>query len=208
LKDIVKPAVVLFIICFAVSAALALTYSATREKIAERASIDAENAKREVLQKARSFKAVDINELVKGNSQSDIVREAYVGLNGSKVEGYVFSTVTKGYGGDINIIVGVDMDGRVTGVKVGDNKETPGLGTKASEKPFLSQLVDIIPTGEFVIVKTKKTKPEEVEAISGATITSRAVVKAVQAAVSTAAELKKNEIEYMNTDSQLKGEGK
>jgi len=98
---------------------------------------------------------------------------------------------SKGYGGSITITVGIDTEGKITGVEIGDNNETPGLGTKAKDEPFISQFVGIIPEEPLTVVKRNKTKSEEIDAISSATITSRAVTKAVQAAVDINAELMK-----------------
>jgi len=69
----------------------------------------------------------------------------------------------------------------------------PGLGAKAKDKPFISQFEGIAPKEPLTVVKNAKTKVEEINAISGATITSRAVTKAVQAALDVNAELDKAE---------------
>lgn len=190
MRDIIKPAATLFITCLIVTLSLAFTYSATKGKIAERAEIDAENARKEVLTGVDLFKEIkDIESITKGNSGLEPVKKAFKGLKGSNLIGYVFSSESKGYGGVIRITVGVDAKGKVTGVKIGESKETPGLGSKASDKPFISQFVDLTPKGPFKVIKNKKSKAEEIEAISGATITSKAVTKAVQAAIDTSAKL-------------------
>ncbi|MCX7922834.1 MAG: RnfABCDGE type electron transport complex subunit G [Clostridia bacterium] len=194
MRDIVKPAIVLVIVCIVVSVCLAFTYSVTRDKIEERARVAAESARKEVLSEAKTFEKVDgIEQIIKAKPEFDVVIEAYRGLNDNGLEGYVLAVETKGYGGIIKITVGVDNGGKVSGVKIGENNETPGLGTKAKDEPFMSQLVGLLPKEPLTVVKAKKTKPEEIEAISGATITSKAVVKAVQAAVGISEELAKKE---------------
>lgn len=190
MRDLIKPAICLFAICIVVTAALAFTDAATKDTIAARAALDAENARKEVLTSARQFEKIpDIEAMVAQDPDLVPVKEAYKGLNGTETAGYVFLLANKGYGGDIAITVGIDRQGKVAGVKIGEHKETPGLGTKASEKPFLSQLIDITPKEPLVVVKGGKAKPEQIDAISGATITSRAVVGAVQAAIDMAAQL-------------------
>jgi electron transport complex protein RnfG len=183
-RDLIKPAVSLVVICIVVSAALAFTNAITTDKIKERADLDAESAKAEVLSDADRFETVEgLDELVAQNPALDIIKEAYRGFKADTLQGYVFQVSSKGYGGDISVTVGIDKDGKITGVRIGENKETPGLGAKAAEPRFKSQLENIVPGGLLKVVKGEKTKPEEIEAISGATITSKAVVKAVQAAV-------------------------
>lgn len=190
MRDIGKPAFILFLICLIVSTCLAFTYSITKDKIRERAEKDAENARKSVLTDVDSFKKIeDLESIVSGSPDLEAVREAYAGYGGDALGGYVFTVAASGYGGEFLVTVGIDSEGRVEGVRIGENKETPGLGTKASEKPFLSQLEDVLPGERLEVIKNKKSKPEEIEAVSGATITSTAVVKAVQAAVDTVAGL-------------------
>ena len=192
LRDLIKPTISLFLICAVVTAALAFTYVGTKDVIAGRAVQDAENARKEVLSGAEAFEPIeDFGTVTASKPELSMVKEAYKAVVGGSAAGYVFSIDSKGYGGDIRITVGIDKDGKVTGVKIGDNKETPGLGSKASEAPFMSQFDNLVPKEPLKVVKGKKAKPEEIDAISGATITSKAVVKAVQAAVDAASEIKK-----------------
>lgn len=190
MRDIIKPSIVLLVVCFVVSAELALTYMGTKDTIDERGRLDAENARKQVFAAAESFKPVDdLSALVGGKPGLEAVKEAYTAMKGDTVVGYVFSTATKGYGGEMKITVGIDSNGSITGVKIGDNTETPGLGTKAAEKPFISQFDGLTPAEPLKVVKNSKAKPEEIDAISGATITSKAVVSAVQAAIDVTTEL-------------------
>lgn len=187
-----KPTISLFVICVAVAAALAFTYTATRDKIERRVESELESAVKEVLPEAERFEALkDISALAGSKPGLNIVKDAYKGFKGESLAGYVFSVESKGYGGIIKISVGIDTSGRIAGVKIGENNETPGLGAKAAEEPFISQFKNLKPAEELKVVKNGKTKPEEIDAISGATITSKAVVRAVQAAVEMASEINK-----------------
>jgi len=85
-----------------------------------------------------------------------------------------------GFGGRIELIIGMLMDGTVTGYKVIDQKETPGLGSKINEKKFADQFVGMNTHSDNF--KLKKDGGE-IDAITGATISSRAVTEAVQRAV-------------------------
>lgn len=88
--------------------------------------------------------------------------------------GYVIETVTAGYAGDITMLVGVHSDGTISGLVVRDMQETYGLGMNAlSDVPFLSQ---------FLWNGTSFTVGENVDALTGATVTSKAVAKAVSSA--------------------------
>ena len=110
--------------------------------------------------------------------------------------GFVVETVTYGYAGEITMLVGVNNAGRVTGVVVQKANETPGLGGKAlTDHVFLSQFLN--KTGSFEVAAagadafsgaTAEAAPAEgeatpVDAITGATVTSKAVVRCVNSAV-------------------------
>lgn len=194
LRDIVKPTVVLLLICSVVTLALAFTNFLTKDKIAEAARLEEESARKEVLSLAESFEEIQgLQSVVNENEELAPVKSAFIGLKGEDAVGRVFLTETKGYGGTIKITVGVDSEGLITGVKIGDNSETPGLGSKAKDEPFISQFQGIAPKEALSVVKNAKTKDEEIDAISGATITSKAVTKAVQAAIDVNTELNKAE---------------
>ncbi len=101
--------------------------------------------------------------------------------------GYVITvTPSEGYGGDIEFTVGILNDGTVSGVSILSIGETPGLGMKADTADFLGQFANI-KTKKFVHTKTEKGEPTEelaeIDAISGATITTKAMVKGVNAAL-------------------------
>ena len=112
-KEIVVPAVSLFLICAAVTALLALTNQVTAPRISQLA-IETENrTKNEVLADAKSFSEA------KTASLEDSKYTYYEGLDGSgKIIGYVFSTSAKGYGGDIDVMVGIDSNGVIKGVSI------------------------------------------------------------------------------------------
>ena len=110
--------------------------------------------------------------------------------------GFVVETVTYGYAGEITMLIGVNNDGRVTGLVVRDANETFGLGGNAlTDHVFLSQFLN--KTGSFEVAvtgadafsgATAEAEPAEgeavsVDAITGATVTSKAVVRCVNTAV-------------------------
>lgn len=196
MREMIRPTLALFIICLVVGAAMAFTNSATAGKIEQRIVADAENARKNVLSEADEFVKLDMQKTTSTMKETDFntIQEAYAAKKAGAIIGYVFLTKPKGYAGDISVMVGIIEDGSVSGVEIGDNKETPGLGTKAKDKDFKGQYYkkkfDIVD-----VVKRKPQKENEIQAISGATITSKAVSLGVQQASRMAAELLKQEPE-------------
>ena len=106
--------------------------------------------------------------------------------------GFVIETVTYGYAGEITMLIGVNNDGKVTGLVVKDAHETPGLGNNAlTDHVFLSQFLN--GEGEFSVATAgadafsgatgeSAADASEVDAITGATVTSKAVVRCVNSA--------------------------
>ncbi len=162
-KDIIKPIVVLTCICLVVTALLAYINMVTSPIIAEAEQKAAEQARAEVLADADAFELVEVAEL------PETVDEVYKASNGA---GYVFMLTTKGYGGDMKLICGVKADGSIEACKTLSHSETSGLGSKTTEDAYKNQY-----TG-----KTSDTL-SEVDAISGATISSVAYMTAIEDAL-------------------------
>ena len=105
---------------------------------------------------------------------------------GGGISGYAFPAETPGFQGQIRMMVGMDKDfKKITGVRIVENVETPGLGNRITDKGFLGQFIGL--RGDRLIVLLKNQPPakaeNEVEAVTGATISSRAVVNGVNEAV-------------------------
>ncbi|MDD3350595.1 MAG: RnfABCDGE type electron transport complex subunit G [Eubacteriales bacterium] len=168
-KELIAPSLVLFLICLVVTAALAGTYQLTQPIIE---NINAENAniaRGEVLPSgADGFTKAD-SELIEN------VVDVYQANNGS---GMTFTTVDKGFGGTITVMVGIDNAGAITGVKVTGHSETPGLGTKAMTVDYLSQYV-----GQTAITRTDEAEKTQIDAITGATVSSNAIFRATNTAL-------------------------
>ena len=86
---------------------------------------------------------------------------------------------SKGYSGDIWLMVGLDTTGTIRNIVVIEHKETPGLGSKMTGEKFLRQFLDVNPTTTDLRVKKDGGT---IDAISGATISSRAFSEAVKLA--------------------------
>ena len=96
--------------------------------------------------------------------------------------GLVVAVTPRGYGGPIELMVGIRQDGRVAAVRVLGQSETPGLGTKVTERGFLDQFRGA-KTGERLAVNKDGGR---INAVAGATISSRAVTQGVNVALSLA----------------------
>ncbi len=176
MKDILKLGVTLFAICAVAALVLGVTNNITAPVIEER-NIQASNeARKTVLSEADEFKELD-------GMNSDIVLEVYEGIKDGQVIGYTIKTSSKGYGGAIELMVGISKDGKITGVEIGNHSETPGLGSKATEPMFKNQYVDKDVSNSLLVVKGSANNDNEISAISGATITSNGVTSGVNAAM-------------------------
>ena len=164
--------IVLTVICLVAALALAFTYNGTKDRIAQQEEAKTVAVRQALLPAAASFEAVDGSEVYRG-----------VDANGAAV-GYVTVNTVKGFGGDVEISVAVDPEGVIQGISVGgaNFKETAGLGAKSKEPAFTEQFA-----GKTAPVALKKNGGE-IDAITAATITSSAVVRGVNDAVTMLAE--------------------
>lgn len=106
--------------------------------------------------------------------------------------GYVVTCLAKGYGGNVTLALGVDAEGAVKGIQIMDcSNETPGLGQNSTNTDWNGQYIGVNTTQEIAVVKdgTGNVEGGTVNSISGATITSKAVTRAVNGALSFIASL-------------------
>ena len=167
MRDIVKISLRLFVITAIAGLALGFTDDATNTPIAEQAEIAAMQARKSVLPDAEEF--TEITELPKD------IDSAFSGAANGETVGYTAQVTVKGYGGNIEVMVGMSLDGKITGVNVGgsDFAETAGLGARAKEPWFSEQYTGLTP---------QITLGEDVDAITAATRTSKAVTDGVNLA--------------------------
>ncbi|MHC5038839.1 MAG: RnfABCDGE type electron transport complex subunit G [Planctomycetota bacterium] len=164
--EILKMTAFLVLVCAVSAVALAFTNAQTKPLIDEQERKKEESARKEVLSVAVKFEKVE-GEYLRGLDAS------------GKVVGFVGKAASKGFGGAVEVMVGFDPLGRVTGVKVLKHKETPGLGTKVTD-PKGPVIQSMLGKG-LDKMKLRKDDPRgEVDAVTGVTITSRAVADAVR----------------------------
>lgn len=188
MNKIVKDALILTAITAISGTVLGSVYEITKEPIAKQQELTKQAAYQEVLPKAERFEELSIA----GSDGVDIPAEAGYsaqeitgaakGLDGTGNEvGYVYTIVTsEGYGGDITFTMGISSDGTVMGIEMLSISETAGLGMKAAEEDFKSQYAGK-KVEQFVYTKSGAAADNEVDAISGATITTNAVTNGVNA---------------------------
>ena len=187
-----KDALVLFAITLVSGLCLGFVYDLTKEPIAQ-ATIDKNNRTyQEVLASASAFAEVDgsaekIAELAASGELSAFggvaIESVLEGTDaGGAVVGYVINSLSNdSYGGAVKISVGFDADGTITGVGIREINDTPGLGLKAKDAAFKDQYIGKNEES-LVVTKMGASASNEIDAISGATITSNATTNAVNAA--------------------------
>ena len=175
LNDFVKPILVLAIICFVVTFALAYAYGVTNPIIEARAKADADATRMELLSDADAFTPIDEGQLYQLDGKV-FAKEAYTADNGS---GMVVTVSSNSYGGAMVVMVGIDKEGAVTGVKVTSHADTAGVGTKAIDsEDHRGQYKGLT---ELDNIEVKKCT--QVNAVSGASVSSGAIHKAVYCAL-------------------------
>ncbi|CDA11593.1 RnfABCDGE type electron transport complex subunit G [Intestinibacter bartlettii] len=181
-KDMFKLGLNLLIISAVAALLLALTNSVTASTIAQRNEQANAEARKLVLESAQDFEQV--KDVKTDNSKGVEVSEVYEAKDASgKTVGYTLKVLPSGYGGTIELMVGIDSaKGQVSGINVVSNSETAGLGAKSTDPEFSDQYKGK-PLEELSVLKNGTPGDTEIKAISGATITSTAVTNGVDAAI-------------------------
>ena len=163
-NKVFKPIVVLCVICVVITGALAVTNNMTAPIIAEATRVAQENARKELLPDADNFTKVDVT--------VENVSDVYVADNGV---GTVITCAGKGYGGTITVMVAFNPDATIKQIKITEQAETAGLGSKIVSEPSFQESFAGLPAAPFTV--------DDIDAISGATISSKAVTAAVNSAI-------------------------
>ena len=167
-NKVIKPIVVLCAICIVITGALAATNAATAPVILE-ATIKAQNeARNELLPEAEgTFSKVD-------GVKVDNVSDVYAADNGT---GWVITSNAKGYGGTITVMSAFSPDGKIKQIKITEAAETPGFGSNVTDnKSYWERYAGLDGTKQLVL-------GQDVDGWSGATISSKALIRAVNSAI-------------------------
>ena len=188
-KSMIKNALILFAITLVAGVLLGLVYQVTKDPIAYQEKLAQDKANQSVFASAQTFEDVALDEAAAARVATDFagvsiesVKEAK-DASGNGLE-YVIQVKSKGYGDFITYTVGITNESSINGISIIKIAETPGLGMNA-EKVLVPQFVDKAASALTVAKNGQVTDANsQIEAISGATITSRAVTNGVNAAVS------------------------
>ncbi len=194
-NNYVRYAATLAIICLAASGLLSVVYNVTRPKILQQKLLEEQSSLKEVLPDAADFEAVKDGE--------EILYYKALDKKGS-VSGYAFKAVKRGYSSDIVTMVGMSPEGVISHIKIVSQNETPGLGTKICEVIQKETLWDIVlkkvklasaPAPWFQSQfdgKRADMLDSQISVITGASISSRAVIDSIQGKAKDVMEMIKN----------------
>lgn len=188
IKKMLKDAAILFAITLISGLLLGLVYQVTAQPRREQQERKIREACQTVFAQAEQFEEIGytVSETLSWQLAKDGVRigTVYQAMDAAgNPMGYVIeATSGEGYGGNITLYAGITNDGILNGVSILNISETPGLGMRAGEVlvPQFTQKT----AGEFTYTKTGSQSDSEIDAISGATITTKAVTNAINGAVS------------------------
>jgi len=179
MKGIIKDAIILFVITLVAGVLLGIVHDVTLEPIAQAKANAAAATYKTVLPEATSFEESDayLSAIEECNADSQLqtfgknvsVNKVITAQKDGEAIGYVIVAQAKGYGGAVEIAAGINNDGIIQGLGFLTISETPGLGMRAKEPEFTAQFVGM-------------EDPSQMQAISGATYTSKAVSGGLQAA--------------------------
>lgn len=200
-KDtMIKDSLILCAITLIAGLLLGVIYGMTKDPIAQQKMLKKQKTYQEVYATAVEFEESEELAAKVGNCQSDwdangsefgkvVVNEAlYAKDESGSVIGYIVSATSReGYGGDIQVAMGIRLDGYIEGVSVLDMNETVGLGARAKEPAFLSQYMNKT-VKQFSVTTTGATAENEIDAMTSSTITSKAVTNAINAALAFASD--------------------
>lgn len=168
MKNLLKMSILLLIICAISGGSLGIVYKQTKPKIDKQTERKKLDALQEVMPDATKFDEV-------------VTDKKWVAYKGSEVIGWALKTIAFGYGGPIQIVFGVDKNKKITRIKIIEQNETPGLGAKITDKKFTSQFEG--KTEQDVILRKDDEANGKIDAITAATISSRAVTNTINQAM-------------------------
>lgn len=190
MNNMIKNTLILTVITLCAGLLLGLVYEVTKQPIADAQEAATQEAYKIVFADADSFVEDEAFDVVAAQTIIDeqgyttsSIDASVMAYSGSEMLGYVYTiTNSDGYGGDITFTIGITVDGMINGISILTISETAGLGMKASEPAFYEQYSNKS-VQLFSVTKVGATSESEIDAISGATITSSAVTEGVNAGV-------------------------
>lgn len=190
-KKIVKDALILTAFTLVLGFVLGLVYEITKDPIAEAKEAAAQAAYQEVFPDARHFEAIEgfdkeaATKIVTDAGFADEISDVQAAYDseGGQVLGYVITVTAKDASqANITFSVGIRNDGTINGYSITDIAETPGLGMHAEDEDFIAKFQNK-KVDAFTVVKATPASDSEIESISGATITTKAIANGVNACI-------------------------
>ena len=188
-NTIIKDTLILTLITLVAGGLLGMVYEVTKEPIAQQAEKEKQEAYKAVFEDADSFEVcVEADDadlaayLTENGFEAQTVNEVMEAKDASgETIGYALNmTTSEGYGGDISFSMGVTLDGTLNGISILDINETAGLGMNATKDEFKGQFAGK-QVDAFEVTESGAASDNEINAISGATITSKAITGGVNA---------------------------
>jgi len=194
-RIMLKEAGILFAITLLAGLILGFVYELTKEPIRLQQEKAVQEACRKVFEQAASFEALEY--IPEAALEAQLAAEGvkigtvYSAENaeGTRLGYVVETTTTEGYAGNITLFMGVTLEGNLNGLSILTIGETPGLGMRAEE--VLVPQFENVPATLFTYTKSGSTNTSEIDAISGATVTTKAVVNAVNGGILVTEDLMK-----------------
>ena len=190
-NKIIKDALALTLITLVAGVALGGVYEITKDPIAKQEAQAKAEAYEQVFTDAAAFEAVEMDDTLTKTIRDQLDQEGYKAQSIEEVMraedqsgetlGYAFNVVTsEGYGGDIQFSMGVQNDGTLNGISILSMGDTAGLGMNADTPAFKDQFVGK-QVEKLQYTKNGATQDDEINAISGATVTTNAMTNGVNA---------------------------
>ena len=190
-NKIIKDALALTLITLVAGVTLGGVYEITKDPIAKQEAQAKAEAYEQVFTDAAAFEAVEMDDTLTKTIRDQLDQEGYKAQSIEEVMraedqsgetlGYAFTVVTsEGYGGDIQFSMGVQNDGTLNGISILSIGETAGLGMNADTPAFKDQFVGK-QVEKLQYTKNGATQDDEINAISGATVTTNAMTNGVNA---------------------------
>ena len=170
MRNILKLSASLLIIATISGTILGMIYTVTKEPIAKRVKLEEEKALKDIFSEATSFNLTT-------GKDNYAYYEVYTK---NKLIGYAIDASGKGFGSTIKIKVGMNLNKTIKAIRITSQNETPGLGTRIKRKKFTDQFIN--KTLKQILLKKDSSKGT-IDALTGATISSRAVSEAVQKSI-------------------------
>ena len=173
MKYYLRLGLTLTIVCAVAAAGLGVTYSVTKGTIEKQIIKKEQDAAKIAFPDASDFPKKDYDKKLKNKYG---VEGVFTAKSGAGDVGFVLKMSSKGYGGPMTMMIGISKSGEVAGVSIVEQRETPGLGSKIEDEDFIGQF------------KNKKVSDpvevkDDINAITAATISSKAATKAVRDAL-------------------------